>query len=79
MVLDFWASWCGAAFRSCPRSTVWSPSTRARTWLLVAVNLQETRKTIRAALERLKVKPTVVLDQDGAVAAKYAAVAILKR
>ena len=44
--------------------------------VFVAVNLQETPKTIQATLERLKVKPTVVLDQNGAVAAKYAAVAI---
>jgi peroxiredoxin len=42
----------------------------------VAVNLQESPQTIRAALERLKLATPVVLDQDGAVAGKYAAVAI---
>ena len=44
--------------------------------LLIAVNLQEAPEAIHAALKRLKLETTVVLDQDGVVAGKYAAVAI---
>jgi peroxiredoxin len=43
---------------------------------LIAVNLQETPAKITAMLERLKLSPTVALDRDGIVAAKYAANAI---
>ncbi len=43
---------------------------------LIAVNLQETPAQITALLKRLKLDPEVVLDRDGAVAAKYKAVAI---
>jgi peroxiredoxin len=43
---------------------------------LVAVNLQETAAQVTALLERQKLHVTVALDTDGAVAAKYNAVAI---
>jgi thiol-disulfide isomerase/thioredoxin len=43
---------------------------------LIAVNLQETPETINALLERQGWHPTVALDREGAVAAKYKAAAI---
>jgi peroxiredoxin len=43
---------------------------------LIAVNLEEAPRQITSMLERHKMKLTVALDQDGAVAAKYAATAI---
>jgi peroxiredoxin len=43
---------------------------------LVAVNLQESPREIKAMLERHKLDLTVALDRDGAVAEKYGAHAI---
>jgi thiol-disulfide isomerase/thioredoxin len=76
VVLDFWATWCGACVQVLPEIDRLVNNLNSKDVVLVAVNLQETPKAIQATLERLKVKPTVVLDQNGAVAAKYAAVAI---
>jgi thiol-disulfide isomerase/thioredoxin len=76
VVLDFWATWCGACVQVLPEIDHLVDRLNNKDVVLVAVNLQETPKAIQATLDRLKVKPTVVLDQNGAVAAKYAAVAI---
>ncbi len=43
---------------------------------LIAVNLQESPERAMAAIERLDLKATVVLDIDGEVAQKYQASAI---
>jgi peroxiredoxin len=39
--------------------------------LFVAVNLEEPPNQIKSTLERHQLQPTVALDRDGAVAAKY--------
>ena len=44
--------------------------------VLLTVNLQETPEAIKAIMERLELKMAVGLDRNGAVAEKYAAVAI---
>ena len=76
VVLDFWCTWCGACIQALPQLDRLVGQHKNRDVLLVAVNLQEPPETIRAALKRLTLETTVALDQDGAVAGKYAAVAI---
>ncbi len=76
VVLDFWATWCGACIQALPQIDHLVGQLKNPDVLLVAVNLQETPEAIHAALKRLKLDTNVVLDQDGAVAGKYAAVAI---
>lgn len=76
VVLDFWATWCGACIQTMPQIDRVVSQHNRQDVLLVAVNLQERPEAVRAALKRLKLETTVVLDQDGAVAEKYAAVAI---
>lgn len=76
VVLDFWATWCGACIQTMPQIDRVVGQHNRQDVLLVAVNLQERPEAVRAALKRLKLETTVVLDQDGAVAEKYAAVAI---
>ncbi len=76
VVLDFWATWCGPCIQTLPQINRVVKERKNPNLLLVAVNLQETPKAIRAALPRVKLNTTVALDHDGVVAQKYAAVAI---
>lgn len=77
VVLDFWATWCGACIQVLPQiDRLINNQHKDQDVLLVAVNLQEAAETVHAALEQLNLETTVVLDQDGVVAERYAAVAI---
>jgi len=71
VVLDFWASWCGPCVQAMPQVDRMMQEFKDQPVKLVAVNLQEDAKTIRALFERLELHTTVVLDQDGATAEKY--------
>ncbi len=75
VVLDFWASWCGPCMQSMPALDEMAREFGdSITW--IAVNMQEDRRTVASALERLGVAPQVVLDVDGAAAEKFAVTAI---
>jgi thiol-disulfide isomerase/thioredoxin len=75
VVIDFWATWCGWCMQSMPALDALAHEFDDQiVW--VAVNLQEDRKTIAAALERLGVNPKVALDIDGATAEKFGVTAI---
>ncbi|QEH32595.1 Thiol-disulfide oxidoreductase ResA [Aquisphaera giovannonii] len=76
LVLDFWATWCGPCIQAMPQVEKVADEFKDRGVKLVAVNLQEEPKQIKALLERQKLHPAVALDRDGAVAEKYAANAI---
>ena len=76
VVLDFWATWCGPCLQAMPQVEKVAGEFRDRGVQLIAVNLQEQPKQIKAMLERHKLSPTVALDIDGSVAEKYAANAI---
>ncbi len=76
LVLDFWASWCGPCLQAMPQVHAVAREFADQQVELVAVNLQETPEQIKAALERLGLTMTVVLDRDGLVAEKYGATAI---
>ena len=76
IVLDFWATWCGPCLQAMPQIEKVADEFKDKGVQLIAVNLQETPKEIKAMLERHKLHPTVALDQDGVVADRYAANAI---
>jgi peroxiredoxin len=76
LVLDFWATWCGPCIQSMPEVERVTREFAAHGVRLVAVNLQESPKPIKAMLERQKLDLTVALDRDGSVAGKYGASAI---
>jgi thiol-disulfide isomerase/thioredoxin len=76
VVLDFWATWCGPCVQSMPQVERVTDQLKDQGVQLVAVNLQESPKDIKAMLERQKLHPTVALDLDGVVAEKYSANAI---
>jgi thiol-disulfide isomerase/thioredoxin len=76
IVLDFWATWCGPCLQAMPQIDRVTHEFADKGVQLIAVNLQEAPEKISAMLERQKLSPTVALDRDGVVAARYAANAI---
>lgn len=75
-VLDFWASWCGPCMQTMPEVDRIVEEVGGDEVQLVAVNLQESKERALAAVKRLDLTATVVLDEDGEVAQKYEASAI---
>ncbi|MBS0265836.1 MAG: TlpA family protein disulfide reductase [Planctomycetes bacterium] len=76
VVLDFWATWCGPCLMAMPQVDRATRAFANDGVQLIAVNLEEAPKPIKAMLERHKLDMTVALDKDGAVAAKYQASSI---
>lgn len=76
VVLDFWASWCGPCVQSMPLVESAVAEMGESRVQLVAVNLQETANRVAAAVEKLKLNSTVLLDVNGEVASLYNANAI---
>ncbi|WP_010586579.1 TlpA family protein disulfide reductase [Schlesneria paludicola] len=76
VILDFWASWCGPCLQVMPQIDKVTEEFAGQGVRLYAVNLEEKPEQVKAALERLKLSTTVVLDRDGRVAEKYGATSI---
>lgn len=76
VILDFWASWCGPCMQVMPQIDKVAAEFADQGVELYAVNLEETPDKVKAALERLKLSPTVVMDRDGRIAEKYGATSI---
>ncbi len=76
VVLDFWATWCAPCMQAMPEMDRVIQEFENEKVKYVAVNMQEDRATISAALERLKVNPAVALDIDGAASERYEVSAI---
>ncbi|MCI0332358.1 MAG: TlpA family protein disulfide reductase [Planctomycetes bacterium] len=76
VVLDFWATWCAPCMQALPEMDRVIHEFQDEKVKYVAVNMQEDRATISAALERLKLDPAVALDIDGAASERYEVSAI---
>lgn len=76
VILDFWASWCGPCLQAMPLVDKVAHEFADQGVELIAINLEETPEKVKAALERLKLKTTVALDQNGRVAERYGVTSI---
>ncbi len=76
VILDFWASWCGPCLQVMPQIDRVAHEFTDQGVELFAVNLEESPEKVKAALERLKLSTTVLLDRDGRIAEKYGATSI---
>jgi len=76
VILDFWATWCGPCMQSMPLVEEVAHEFQDQGVKLIAVNLEEPPNQIQGTLERHRLNPTVALDRDGVVAAKYQVSAI---
>lgn len=76
VVLDFWATWCGPCMQTMPLVEKAMEEFDSKQVRLVAVNLEEPAKNVRAVLDRHGFKVQVALDEDGVAARKYEANAI---
>ena len=76
VVLDFWASWCGPCVQTMPLVEEAVAELGSDKVQLVAINIQEPAARVQAAVDRLQMSSTVLLDIDGQVAGAYQANAI---
>lgn len=68
VLLVFWAAWCPLCKEQVP---VMNRIHRQGTVEVVAVNVKESPKKVKAAIRSLDIRYPVLLDPDGSVAKKY--------
>lgn len=70
--LDFWASWCPPCRVSLPQIESMQKALGAEDFEVVAINLDEDKHAARQFLKRFPVSYTVLSDEKGEVAKRYA-------
>jgi thiol-disulfide isomerase/thioredoxin len=76
IILDFWATWCGPCREALPTLSEVASAYQDRGVKLFAVDLGESTDDVKTYLEQSGLPLTVVMDDDGSVAATYGAEAI---
>ncbi len=76
VILDFFATWCGPCVQAMHQVDAVAEEFADKGVKLIAVNMQEDNESVAGLMERLKITPMVVMDIDGATAAKYKVSAI---
>lgn len=71
--LNFWATWCGPCRIEMPSMERLYRRLKARGFEIVAVNLQEDRKTVQGFVQEMGLSFPVLLDESGRVGAAYGA------
>ncbi|MFB6356988.1 MAG: peroxiredoxin family protein [bacterium] len=71
VVLNFWASWCPSCRQEMPSLNRLWKTFRDRNFVLLGVNVQETRNAAHEFVEAHELKFPIVLDRDGSIATKY--------
>jgi len=69
--LNFWATWCMPCRDEMPSMEKLYREFKDRDFTILAVDVQEKPKKVRAFKERLKLNFPILLDSDGKVSARY--------
>ena len=72
VLVNFWASWCPPCVREMPSMQRLNAALKGRPFVIVTVNMDETREEITAFLHKLKIREFVVLmDRGGKVLQRW--------
>ena len=71
VLLNFFATWCGPCREEMPGMERLFRAHRDQGFVVVAVNLQESAKTVRPFVQELKLSFPIVLDVEGSVSREY--------
>jgi peroxiredoxin len=74
--LNFWATWCPPCRDEMPSMEKLYTKFRDRDFAMLAVDLQEGAKKVRAFKEKFKLNFPILLDSDGSVGVEYGAFSI---
>lgn len=70
--LNFWATWCPPCREEMPSMEKLHTRFKNDDFIILAIDLQETRRQVMRFKERFKLNFTILLDSDGKVGSKYA-------
>lgn len=71
VVLNFWASWCPSCWQEMPSLNRLWKTFRRRNFVMLGVNVQETRNAAREFARGHDLTFPIVLDPDGRLATSY--------
>jgi thiol-disulfide isomerase/thioredoxin len=67
ILVNFWASWCRPCIEEVPGIRRLAEAMHDKPFVVLGVNVGEAQRRVQAAVKRLKIDYTVLLDKDGAV------------
>ncbi len=70
--LNFWATWCPPCREEMPSMEKLHTRFKKDDFIILAIDLQETRQQVKRFKERFKLNFTILLDSDGKVGSMYA-------
>jgi len=76
VVLFFWASWCAFCRGEIKKIVKRYPELKQNNIEVLAINVEENKKTVQRFFSREKINFRVLLDKDGKVASSYGIVGI---
>ena len=71
VLLNFWATWCGPCRLEMPLLEQYSQELADESFVILAVNLQESAITVQAFVDEIGLSFPVLLDEDGHVSEQY--------
>ncbi len=74
--INFWATWCPPCRDEMPSMEKLYTEFKERDFTMLAVDLQESAKEVRAFKERFKLNFPILLDSDGRVGSEYGVISI---